>query len=351
MKILIIENGYRDLVKSRVPLGQFFISHGHEVLYLCPNPPEDSNMIAIKICRDKLALFSIVRALRRILVAENENSIDSVLSFRLVPNFLNYLASVFGGSKVRVAVITGLGYSFSNNKFSNRLIRFCIKKFYRIAEKRIKVISQNADDLKDLGMKSNNVVLGSGVIGPDENFQRKKIGKSVRLIFVGRLLKSKGIEEAVSTIENLRKFIPGSKLTIVGGVDRGNPDSVSDDYVKEIKNKEGIDFQGHVDDVGRLYRSNNILLYPSRYREGVPRVILEALSYGLTIITRDMPGCRETVMNNGLIVENDFVAEATDYICQTPVSVLERNAGASLTLFRESFSREVIFPQYLSYIQ
>ena len=68
-----------------------------------------------------------------------------------------------------------------------------------------------------------------------------------------------------------------------------------------------MEYLSYVDNIQSVYSNCDILLFPSFYREGVPRVIIESLSYGLTVITMDMPGCRETINKNGILVKYDYV--------------------------------------------
>jgi glycosyltransferase involved in cell wall biosynthesis len=74
------------------------------------------------------------------------------------------------------------------------------------------------------------------------------------------------------------------------------------------------------------------------------------LSYGLTVITMDMPGCRETINKNGILVKDDYVSEASSYIRSISKEDLNINKHESLKIFKEKFSRLIIFPKYLKEI-
>ena len=89
MRILIIENGYRDLISSRVNLGKHFEARGHKVFYACPNPEKDL-YFHIPMSRNSLSFQQIVKSAIKLSKIERSKSIDIVLSFRLVPNILNY---------------------------------------------------------------------------------------------------------------------------------------------------------------------------------------------------------------------------------------------------------------------
>ena len=225
-----------------------------------------------------------------------------------------------------------------------------ISFFYKMAEKRIKIIAQNPDDLLDLGLSKSKVIFGSGITKPSSIINNKNKSKHLKLLYVGRLLKSKGVERAIDTYKNVRKFNSKIKLIIAGDIDSENPDSISISYLDEIKNIEGVEYLSHVDKMQEVYLNCDILLFPSIYREGVPRAIIEALSFGLSIITTNMPGCKETISNNGVIVKNDFVVESTKYIISLSKENLKDNSLESLKLFDSKFSNKLIFPQYLDAI-
>jgi hypothetical protein len=148
MKILLLENGFNDLKKSRIPLGSYFQSLGNEVFYACPEPKE-AGIFNIRMSRNSLAPIQLINGFRKLSRLEKENNFHVVLSFRFVPNVLNYLASFPNNGVKRVSVITGLGFAFTadNNTLGANIQRILIKMFYRLASRRIQIIAQNPDDL------------------------------------------------------------------------------------------------------------------------------------------------------------------------------------------------------------
>ena len=348
MRILIIENGYRDLVSSRFPLGDFFENKGHFVRYACPKVPDNSDVYDLNINRSKFSPLLLLSSLMKLKKIEKDQKIDTVLSFRLTSNILNYFSSFFGLKKNRVAIITGLGYSFVYKKIKYRILKKIISSFYRLAEQRLSVVAQNKDDLVDLHLKNGQVILGSGVKQPDvKNSLLNESSKDLNLLFVGRLLKSKGINDAINVFQEVQKHNRNIRLIIAGDIDMDNPDSISKEDLLRIKNIKGVEYLSYVENMKKIYSKCNILLFPSFYREGVPRVIIEALSYGLTIITKDMPGCRETISNNGVLLKKNYVKDASNYINLISINDIINNKKESIKIFNEKFSSKVIFPKYL----
>lgn len=348
MNILIIENGCQDLIKSRVNLGDYLKQHGNEIIYACPDPPKGSEIFNLRIPRNRFLLISFISALIKLISIQKKGKTDITISFRLTPNIINYFSSYFLKQEKRIAVITGLGYAFVYDSWKYQLLRFIITKFYQIAEKRLTIVTQNKEDCIDLKLNQAIIIPGSGVtVSKTVDRRIKKSTDPTRLLYVGRLLKSKGIETAVQTFKLIRKKDKKAVLTIVGFIDLHNPDSISNELLTQIKSIEGVEYLGYVDNVSELYQKNHILLFPSSYREGVPRVIIEALSHGLTIITTNTPGCNSTVQNNGILLDHDYARKASAYILSLTNKSWMRNSEESLKLFNNKFSSEKIYNQYL----
>lgn len=348
MNILIIENGYQDLVKSRFPLGDYLKQNGNKLIYACPNPPKDSEIFNLPIPRNRFSAISTITSLIKIISIQKSERTDVTISFRLTSNILNYFSSYFTKQDKRIAVITGLGYAFVYDSWKYKFMRFIITRFYQIAEKRIRIVTQNEEDCSELKLNQATVIPGSGVTASKSiDKGTKKSTDPIRLLYVGRLLKSKGIEEAVKTLTLIQEKSINVTLTIAGSIDTQNPDSISNELISQIKSIEGIEYLNYVDNVAKLYQKSDVLLFPSFYREGVPRVIIEALSHGLTIITTNTPGCNSTVSNNGILLDNDYATKASEYIASLTNESLKNNSKESINLFNQIFSSEKIYIQYL----
>lgn len=353
MKVLLIENYYYDLIRSRVPLGEFLEMQGIEMAYACPDP-KSGNVNAISMNRNSLRIIELLEGVRALRFLENQFKSDVVLSFRFIPNVLNYLSSLFCADIKRIAVITGLGYAFNKSEmiFPYGFKRYLIILFYKLASKRLTVVVQNHDDLGELGIPNGKVILGSGVNDRSDDIQSFTHTEEIVLLFVGRLLKSKGLLVAVDVFKAFKVRRPNTRLIIAGSIDKTNPDSLNTKDLERITRIDGINYLGYVSDMNMIYRECNVLIFPSVYREGIPRVILESLMYGLTIITKDMPGCKETVNDNGfLIKENHSVNDIVNYLDSLDSTVLATNKNNSRRLFKDFFSSEVIYRQYLDLIR
>jgi glycosyltransferase involved in cell wall biosynthesis len=111
------------------------------------------------------------------------------------------------------------------------------------------------------------------------------------VVMLGRLLRQKGIPEFVEVARRIQKDLPQAKFLLAGEKDSTHPDAVTAQWVQ----KQGwVEYLGRLSDVLPLLAQADILLFPS-YREGVPRVVLEAAATGLPTVAFDVPGVREAV--------------------------------------------------------
>ena len=234
---------------------------------------------------------------------------DIIFSFTIKPviysNIMGYLLNI----RKRYAFITGVGYLFYEN--NNSILSSFIKNFYRISLNcTTTVIFQNKDDIstfysqKVISKKTQiKQVNGSGV--NINYFKETPIPNKINFLMIARLLVSKGVREYAAAAEKIKKMDIDAEFFLAGWFDEG-PDSISKEELNRWKKQNTITYHGELTDVRPLISSCSIYVLPS-YREGTPRTVLEAMSMGRPIITTNVPGCRETVINNynGFLVERN----------------------------------------------
>ena len=244
---------------------------------------------------------------------------DIILAYTVKPIVWGALASI-GVKKVRFfALVTGLGFAFNGQGFARKIIENIVVMLYRLALKRAEsVIFQNNDDMrtfverKIVRREVCEVVNGSGV--NLDTFTETPLPKgSPVFLSIGRLLKEKGFREFVGAAQLVKEKYPEVRFHLVGPSDP-SPDSIAREELEKWVSSGSIVYHGYAADVRRYIESCHIFVLPS-YHEGMPRTVLEALAVGRPILTTDVPGCRETVVQggNGLLVpkgEVDALAEA-----------------------------------------
>ena len=235
---------------------------------------------------------------------------DKVLSYTIKPVIWGSLSAHSAGIKEIYAMITGLGYAFTNIKgFKPRLIQKITTFLYRRALlKNDRVFFQNPDDLADFKKmkiischQKTTIINGSGVDLNYYDFSYPVI-EPIRFLMIARLLKDKGLIEYFEAAAKIKCDYPEVEFHLVGYLD-DNPAAISSEILQNFLEKKIIMFHGKLDDVRPIIRESSVYVLPS-YREGTPRSVLEAMSMGRAIITTDAPGCRETVVDgyNGFLI-------------------------------------------------
>ena len=236
---------------------------------------------------------------------------DRVLNFSIKPCLYGGYAAKKTNVPKAGYVITGLGYVFMGSGLKVTLLKKLIIKIYK---KNLRVdddvFFQNKDDAQlfsDLGITelANTYVLPGTGIDLDEfkpsGVREQSIDK-VRFLFIGRMLKDKGIHELVKACYSLRKKGVSFQCDLLGPLDE-NPSAISLSELKDWQKKKLIHYLGEVHDVKPVIEKSHVFVLPS-YREGLPRAGLEAMAMGLPVITTDVPGCREIIEHkkNGFMI-------------------------------------------------
>ena len=160
----------------------------------------------------------------------------------------------------------------------------------------------NWDDLKFflekkmLQPEQTALVPGSGV-DIDSFNDCESQNERLTFLLVSRLLKDKGIYEYIEAVRCLNKKYKHCKFLLAWQFDFGNPTSISEDEVREWENENVIEFLGKSDNIKEFLKISDVIVLPS-YREGLSRVLVEAAAASKPIITTNVPGCKEIVLNN-----------------------------------------------------
>lgn len=203
-----------------------------------------------------------------------------------------------------INAMTGLGYVFTSKQFFAGLIRLIITPILKIilGFKNTYSIYQNKDDQKllagvnELKNKKSIIIRGSGVESNIFVPAEDKTSPPV-VILASRMLIDKGIYEFVKAARILKREHVDAQFILVGRIDTENHSAISERELQQWQQEGIIEWWGHRDDIVEILQKSTIACLPS-YREGMPKFLLEAASTGLPIVTTDVPGCREVVINN-----------------------------------------------------
>jgi glycosyltransferase involved in cell wall biosynthesis len=249
-----------------------------------------------------------------------KEKIELIFSYTIKPVIYGSIVAKFCGIKNIYSLITGLGYIFIDDSVRGKILRSLVQTLYSIALKaNQKVFFQNSDDLnlfvknKIVAEKKSIVINGSGV--DLDSFSYSSVPNNCIFLFVGRLIKDKGIMEYLAAAQKIKSRYQQAKFQLVGASDK-NPTSITAEELRHITTSGIVEYLGFLNDVRPAIKAASVFVLPS-YREGTSKAVLEAMSMGRPIITTDAPGCRETVVDgvNGFLVpikNTEKLAEAME---------------------------------------
>lgn len=297
MKVLVLSNFGMGLFKFRKELLEELIKQGHEVFVSLPNDDYvkllenlgceylESNVDrrGTNPLADMKLLFSYINIINKI-------KPDIVLTYTIKPN-------VYGGIACRITKIpylpniTGLGTAVENEGIMQKITL----NLYKIALKSAKcVFFQNEPNRKffiNRGIINgeSKVIPGSGVNLDQHCYEEYPKDKdNIRFLFVGRIMKAKGIDELLEAARQTKVSYKNVEFHLVGFCEEGYSEEL-----KELNELGIIHYHGQQDDVHKFIKDSHATILPS-YHEGTSNILLESASTGRPIIASNVTGCIET---------------------------------------------------------
>ena len=364
MRIALVANGAWYLVNFRRGLIQKLIDQGHDVVCICPQDGYLPGLIELGVSwkqwdLSRRGMNPLVerRAIRRLAAIYRELRPDVVHHFTIKCVLYGTRAARSAGVGRIVNGVTGLGHLFTTNSLKNRLLRPWIRRWYRasLVGDNVTAMFQNHDDMDLLfhGKQPPTDVVFTAGSGVDLEQFRPQAGSNPEghVFFAGRLIREKGIFELVEASRIIKQQLPSTEFTVCGDLDQGNPSSISPAQLDEWKQEGVIHFTGHVSDLAEPMGTASIVVLPS-YREGLPRVLLEAAALGKPLVATDVAGCREIVEHgvNGLLVASadaKALAEAVIELLQDKPR-RDRMGERSRAIVEEKFDEQLVIEQHLA---
>lgn len=260
---------------------------------------------------------------------------DIVFSYFAKPVIYGSMAAQAAKVPVIIGMLEGLGYTFTDQPegqtIKTKLIRNIQILLYKMSFPCLdKMIFLNPDDQYDLMKKYDlkvpevHVLGGIGLNFVDYPYTKAKISP-VKFLFIGRLLKEKGVFELIQAIRIVKSKYPNACFTILGAIDHQNMGALKQEQLNQLLEEKLFEYPGYVTNIKDWITDTSVFVLPS-YREGVPRSTQEAMAIGRPVITTDVPGCRETVEDsvNGFLVPKwnpEALAEKMCYFIENPEQV------------------------------
>jgi galacturonosyltransferase len=353
-KVVFVVNHEIVIYNFRKELVQYYLDLGLKVYVVSPPGKKLENIIKqgvihipIKIDRKGVFFFSEIYLLLSLFFVLKKVKPDFVLSFTIKPNIYSGIISRFLKFN-HIPNITGLGQVFIKNNWFSKFILF----LYKISFKKSKYIfiqnQSNFDFLRTNFIFPSKLVLlpGSGVNLKEFKYVEYPKSQNIRLIYIGRIMKTKGADLFIYVAKELKRTYPNLEFHVCGFME----DNLKK-LVKNAVNENIIQYHGQLESTFGILSTSHCMVLPSSYPEGVSNVLLEALSVGRPIITTKNPGCFELLNNqeNGILIEEPTIESLKNSIIKFIEQPIEKKIGMGLNgrkFVEQKYDRNLVLKIY-----
>jgi glycosyltransferase involved in cell wall biosynthesis len=365
-KIAVIENGLISTYTMREALMLRLVSEGCEVYILTHtnsfvSQVEKMGLKVVNVGSGNLNPFKVSRYIYNLRRALKKIKPDVCLTFSIRP-------AIYGNLITRVLKIptitniTGIGPLF----ISKSIVYRAARSMYRKAlSKTKKVFFQNYDDMNlflERKFVKNSVaerIPGSGI---DYNkfkpiILKEKDPDTFIFLFIGRLIKDKGIFEYIRAARCIRKKFPHTVFNVMGPFWTQNlrRNTITHSQLQNWIEEGVIDYLGEKKDVRKYIAEADCIVLPS-YREGSSNTLLEAASMGKPAITTDTTGCKEIVIDRVTgflcrVKDAHDLAEKMEQMILLPADErIEMGKKARMKIIKE-YDKQIVIDAYLRAIR
>jgi len=363
-RLLFVVNVDWFFVSHRLPIALHALQQGYEVHIATgvTNKQKELEQCGLmvhplSIDRSSASLLDALRTFWQMLGVFLKVKPDLVHLVTIKPVLFGGLIARITQVPAVVVAFSGLGTVFVSREKGGGWRRRVVEAAYRIAlgHRNLKAIFQNPEDhamLVSNGALPNSktvLIRGSGVALQAYPMRPEPDGMPV-VTFAARLLKDKGVLEFIDAIRILKDRGVKARYWLVGAPDPGNPSSVSQADISEWVSLGLVEALGLRSDMPVVLSASNVVVLPS-YREGLPKVLIEAAACGRAVVTTDVAGCRDAIEPGvtGLLVPvRDAVAlaDAIEFMIEVP-ELRKRMGAAGRQLAEQAFTIERVVETHL----
>lgn len=221
--------------------------------------------------------------------------------------FLGTIAARMARVRGIVNAVAGLGSFFGGDSRGARWAWKILRLVSR--DENCVTIFQNHDDEKDFAREGVRIghkeyIKGSGVDLKSFSYTEEREDELMRVLYVGRMLRQKGVADLCKAAEKLRGEFEGRAEFLLCGDISSNANGLTEEELRGMVDDRYIRWLGYRKDISGLLSKSSVVVLPSYYREGLPKALIEASASGRPIVTCDSVGCRDTVTDgeNGFLV-------------------------------------------------
>jgi len=287
-------------------LGYSVFAIAPEDKYSCEFKKYNIQFIPIILNRKGYNVFNELYLMVQLYKIYRQISPQIVHHFTIKPVIFGSIIARLIGVPTIINSITGLGYAFQQGWLIQKVTIW----IYRISLNSLSInnIFQNPDNMNEFikykisHRNNSHLILSSGV--ERTLFKHIKYTNSmpkIHFLFLSRMLFDKGLNELKEAVALLSEHTTNFNLTLAGEIDKGNPGSASETWLKVAFDSPYCEWIGYKEDIMNLLEKADVMVLPS-YHEGLPHCLIEALAASKPIITTDVPGCREVILENGILI-------------------------------------------------
>ncbi len=358
-KIAFVGNSAKTMLNFRINLLKNMILFGYDIIVVAPlDTLEDvyrkHRIRFIPIVMDCKGTnpFSDLKYTWSLYKLYKKEKFDFIFHYTIKPIIFGAIAAHLNHIR-HISVITGLGYTFLHKGILNRFVTNLYRKALRYSNE---VWFLNQDDRQlflDLGIldrQISKILNGEGIDMDMYPPLPYPSDTSTNFLFIGRVIKDKGIEEYVKAARIIKSKWKNVTFAILGELDEANVRGIKRADIESWESEGLIRYLGVTNDISSYIKNASCIVLPS-YREGISRVLLEASSVERPIITTDVPGCRDVVVHekSGLLCKPrnvESLSETIDYFLRMPYEQRKQMGQYGRLFIQKRFSDAIILEEY-----
>lgn len=312
--IFFVTNEFRSLYKFRLDIIRLFKNKNFDIHILGQFDGHEQKFRDIGISK----LHNIPFSGRSLTFKSNISAFLKLFNIYRInkPNFsfqYTIKPSIYGAiiSKIfnipNVIMITGISYFLTKSNLFTKIAIFIMKRAYSGVDE---IFFTNTSDvrvfreLKILHTQKYSIIPGAGYVYQD-NMNYTEKSEKINFLLVGRLVKEKGVEEYINAAMKYSKN-KNINFTLVGSYNN-DKHHIDKNLLEQSIEDNSIFYYDFMDNIDYLYTNASCFVLPS-YKEGMSTVLFEAISFGIPIITTNVPGCIDIIPDT----EHGFICKPKD---------------------------------------
>ncbi len=325
-KIFIIVNIDWFFLSHRLPIALAAQKKGYDVTIVAIDSGMSNiiiekglKFIAIPMSRSGVNFYEELKTLAFFIQLYKKNKPDIIHHVAVKPVIYGSLAARVVHIPLVINALSGMGHAFVDSS-KRGWLKFFLLLCFRIGFKNpnLKFIFQNKDDYQEvekfIHLDNKNIFFtkGSGVDLNEYYYTEEPKDKKFTYILTARMLYDKGVVEFIEASKQIEAIYPNQcNFWLVGKEDTENKTGIPKDILMRLCENSPVQWLGHKENIFELLQQSNVFVFPSYYREGLPKSIIESCAVGRPTITTNVTGCRDAVIHNynGIIIEKQNIPE------------------------------------------